>query len=379
LVLTAALVVLAVMSVFTRGFSGTRALFAPLPVEDPGSLVSIFYSGALNQPTGVPPGLVPFWRGNSHSLSGIAAFSHRPYSSHAQVTPDFFNLLGTRPRLGRLFRPGDRDVAVLSAGTWRGLYGSDPAVLGKRITVGSENYTVAGVLPDSFWAVSQRIAVWTPLEIEPQPAPGVPFLVGAVGRMKHGANAEKVRTDLFRTARDAHFFLPRPPQVTFFATNGRSVLGYLFGIAFALGIGSVMAVREPVRLGRGWRYWGFLTSKTLLVVAIPALAWIEMEGALHPRGELAVALAAIVPTLLFLAGGACALWWSFADQRARCPVCLQRLALPVRLGSWSSVLDPVKTEFLCESGHGSLCIPETESGLGDRWTTLDSSWGDLFR
>jgi hypothetical protein len=52
--------------------------------------------------------------------------------------------------------------------------------------------------------------------------------------------------------------------------------------------------------------------------------------------------------------------------------------MPVTMGSWSSVLEPVTTEFMCESGHGSLCVPETESGEPDRWTSLDPSWRELF-
>jgi len=33
---------------------------------------------------------------------------------------------------------------------------------------------------------------------------------------------------------------------------------------------------------------------------------------------------------------------------------------------------------LCEAGHGSLCIPDAETGEPDRWTALDSSWQELF-
>jgi hypothetical protein len=55
--------------------------------------------------------------------------------------------------------------------------------------------------------------------------------------------------------------------------------------------------------------------------------------------------------------------------------------MPVTIGSWSSpLLDPVSTELLCEQGHGSLCVPETQSSASepDRWTALDDSWRELF-
>jgi hypothetical protein len=70
--------------------------------------------------------------------------------------------------------------------------------------------------------------------------------------------------------------------------------------------------------------------------------------------------------------------WSFIEQRHRCPVCLKRLALPVTLGSWSSVLEPATTEFLCEKGHGSLSVTENGSGAPDHWTVFDVSWQSLF-
>jgi len=50
--------------------------------------------------------------------------------------------------------------------------------------------------------------------------------------------------------------------------------------------------------------------------------------------------------------------------------------MPVMIGSWASVFEPVTTELLCEEGHGSLCVPET--GQPDRWTPLDASWRELF-
>src|ERR1035441_10033165 len=58
-VLAAAGVALLAMAAVTHGFRGPRALFVPLPLEDPGSLVAVQYSGAMDEPSGVPPRLVP--------------------------------------------------------------------------------------------------------------------------------------------------------------------------------------------------------------------------------------------------------------------------------------------------------------------------------
>jgi hypothetical protein len=382
-VLTAAGAVLLTMAALTHGFRGPRALFEPLPLEDPGSLVAIQYSGAMDEPFGVPPRLVPLWRAKSSLLSDLAGFMHPQRTPRAWVTTSFFSLLGVRPALGRTFRPGDGDVAVLSGAAWRSLFGRDPRVIGKTIDVDGAPHVIIGILPETFWAISRSIDIWTPLTLEPQPAPSVPFLIGAVGRLKPGASEDKVRAELFEIARNANQFLPRPPQVTSFNAVPTHPYGpYMFALLFALVSGGVLVARAlPPPSGRGLRYWSFLVSKTLLLVAIPLLLWVEINGVILSSMPATLVrnmiLVVLTPAFVFIC--AFAVWWSFADQRGRCPVCLQLLTMPVSIGSWSSVLDPATTELVCDSGHGSLSFPDVVDGQPDRWTNLDPSWIELFR
>lgn len=367
-VFAAALTILLGIGIFSRGFQGTRGLFHALPVVNAEQLVSIGYSGTVMQPSGVPPRLLNAWTRNPAPLTGIAGYWHKPYAPLARVTPNFFDLLGTQPELGRLFRPGDQDAAVLTNSYWRTQFHSDPHILGSRVLANGHSYTVVGVLPDSFWALSERITVWTPLVLEPQPPPDVPFLIGAVGRLQPGVSRDQLRAGLFRSAKAVQPTLPRAPEIRgFAAVPGRRVIGYLLGLGFSAVIAIVvLAMQQPFPLRYGWRYWRFFATKLVLVLAIPLTLWIETAWTDAPS------------TLLFLAACSFALWWSFRDQRQRCPECFEFLAMPVTIGSWSSVLEPVSTEFLCESGHGSLCVPETEQGLRDRWTSLDASWRELF-
>jgi hypothetical protein len=369
---SAALAALVFIGILSQGFRGTRALFERLPIEDPGSLVALRYTGSVGQPAGVPPRLLPLWAAKASLVAGIAGFWHRTNSPHGHVTSNFFDVLGARPAHGRLFRPNDREVAVLSDSTWRNTFHADPRILGRRVTVDSREYTVVGVLQDSFWALSPQIGVWTPFSVEPQPGPDVPRLIGALVRLKPGATWQGLRSDLFRTAKNANQVLPRPPETWWAPLPSAQWPSYLLGIAFAIAVGAFLVARQQtVGLHHSWRYWRFLASKTLLLVLLPTLLWIE-SGRFMPMAARPAAM------LLFLAACSFAFWWSFADQRQRCPVCFERLALPVTLGSWSSVLEPVTTEFLCEFGHGSLCVPETEQGERDRWTTLDASWRGFF-
>lgn len=151
------------------------------------------------------------------------------------------------------------------------------------------------------------------------------------------------------------------------------LLALLTGMAL-VGIGGLPMLRS------NWRYWFFLSTKILAVVVLLPLAWIEgglaLRAAIHQEW-LRILLGGLAFTGVFIVAFGCALAWAFADQRRRCPVCLHLLALPVTFGSWSSVLDAVTTEFVCENGHGTLSIPETQTAPPDCWIALDPSWRGL--
>jgi hypothetical protein len=150
---------------------------------------------------------------------------------------------------------------------------------------------------------------------------------------------------------------------------------------FALFIGSVLATgtgRWPGG-GHGWRYWAFLSFKTISSATLVTLFWIELVAKLHPtyNNPFSV-LPALLATFAYVAFFGFTIEWCLSDQRARCPVCLNRLAMPVSVGSWASILEPARTELVCSSGHGSLAITEADTARADQWTNMDNSWKDLF-
>ncbi len=73
----------------------------------------------------------------------------------SRVSADFFDLLGSRPALGRLFRlgedrVGEEPVVVLSHRLWLRRWGRDSSVVGRRIDLDGRAATVIGVLPPEF-------------------------------------------------------------------------------------------------------------------------------------------------------------------------------------------------------------------------------------
>ncbi len=63
------------------------------------------------------------------------------------VTEDFFSTLGCPFLLGRGISIGETTTAVLSERVWRGSFGSDPAILGRKLILDGRVYSIAGVLP----------------------------------------------------------------------------------------------------------------------------------------------------------------------------------------------------------------------------------------
>jgi putative ABC transport system permease protein len=70
----------------------------------------------------------------------------------AQVSADFFPVVGIQPLLGRTFAPGAdhaggaREV-VLSKKLWTQRFGDDPGIINQTITLNDQGYTVIGVIP----------------------------------------------------------------------------------------------------------------------------------------------------------------------------------------------------------------------------------------
>jgi len=152
------------------------------------------------------------------------------------------------------------------------------------------------------------------------------------------------------------------------------LVAYLFPVVFGLSASLILALSRISFRGR--RYWQvlFFFSKTLALMAIVVLLWVEGGAALRraiPFETLRHIAGGILFAIAFVGALGWTVLWSIADQNHRCSVCLRRLVAPVRMGSWASVFEPATIEWLCEDGHGALCEPGTETGPQLHWIDLD--------
>ena len=76
-------------------------------------------------------------------------------------------MLGVQPILGRTLRPeedirGQHRVVVLSERLWTRRFGGDPNILGRKLSLGGEPFTVVGVMGPTF-RLPEFAELWTPL------------------------------------------------------------------------------------------------------------------------------------------------------------------------------------------------------------------------
>src|SRR5580704_14252786 len=120
--------------------------------------------------------------------------------SIARVTPDFFNVLGTRPARGATFGGSDsgNPSIVLSHRLWIQEFGGDRSIIGKTVSSAGHPYTVVGVMPSEFRIPSLDPEAWVPLQDADwkNTKPGA-LRLQVVARLRHGVNvtqAEQVLT-----------------------------------------------------------------------------------------------------------------------------------------------------------------------------------------
>ncbi|MDR3451715.1 MAG: ABC transporter permease, partial [Rhodoferax sp.] len=194
----------------------------PIPgASDTGNLVTIMRGAWSTSPS--PPLSYPDYRDlrqMNHSFSGILAYHHewatltggdtpqRIYA--ANITSNYFDVLGIRPFLGRFFRPdeeaqqGGVPYVVLGYELWQSRFDADPAIVGKSIEINQRPLTVIGVAPAGFIGCMTgiRTDAWAPLDVSTEPGSNSWIdrrshdWLNVMGRLRPGVSRENATEDL---------------------------------------------------------------------------------------------------------------------------------------------------------------------------------------
>jgi predicted permease len=155
-------------------------------------------------------------------IPAIAAHAPRPFSladgaaadrvAGAVVSGNYFSLLGVHPAAGRFFAededrtPGTHAVAVIGHGLWRRRFASDPGVIGRRVTLNAQAFTVIGVTPPEFTGTTAGTVtdVYVPMMMAPSTVPGAARILEnpnwgwlrLIGRLAPGATHPQAQAAL---------------------------------------------------------------------------------------------------------------------------------------------------------------------------------------
>jgi hypothetical protein len=161
-------------------------LFKGLPYPEPDRIVAISSTNlSKNQPE-IWAAYPDFqdWRAQAKAFKGLAAAQLSAsnisdpdmpavqYQS-ARVSSNTFSLIGQRPFMGRDFLPEEDQatgalVTILGYSLWKTRYGGDPNILGKKLRLNEQQFTVIGVMPEGV-KFPYNDELWTPLSA-PGPA-----------------------------------------------------------------------------------------------------------------------------------------------------------------------------------------------------------------
>ena len=114
----------------------------------------------------------------------------------ANVQMNVFPVLGVRPIYGRNFtaeedRPNGPSVVILGNSLWQRRFGGDPSVIGRKIQISGQTYTIVGIMPNGFrlpvdFGSGGSSEAWFPLATDAAAQGAVPGPEFPKGGANHG-------------------------------------------------------------------------------------------------------------------------------------------------------------------------------------------------
>ena len=243
----------------------------------------------------------------------------------AEVSGQYFEVVGIQPLLGRLLNradddhPGASESAVLSWPAWKNDFNGDTSVVGRTVRINKHPYTIVGVTPEGFYGTEKmgQLDIFVPMANEASleaddwlEARGRSNAYGVV-RIKDGVTMPQVQADLDTIAARSKqqypkeeerltYKLVRPGLMgDFFGAPARSFLAGVLGLAGIVllascaNLGGLFAARTAdrtrelaIRMAIGssrWRVVRQILSEAILIaifggVFACGLAWMALSG-----------------------------------------------------------------------------------------------------
>jgi predicted permease len=187
----------------------------------------------------------------------------------AEVSGQYFEVVGIQPFLGRLLNradddhPGASEAVVLSWSAWKNNFNRDPNIVGKSVRINKHPYTIVGVTPESFYGTEKigMMDIFVPMANEAS-LDGDDWLetrrephVYSIVRIKDGVTLPQVQADLDTIAARVTHQCPKEEEKLSLKVTRPGLMGEFFGepargfLAGVLGLAGIVLLAACANLG----------------------------------------------------------------------------------------------------------------------------------
>jgi predicted permease len=152
------------------------------------------------------------WHDQSGSFSAMAYYTYfgddatavtvrsmAEYTPTAEVTPEFFEVFGVQPVLGRDFSAEERKTGsgvLIGYAYWQSHFGGRPEVLGQTVRMLEMNFAIVGVMPQGF-SYPDKTDIWLAANsFSPETSHRSAHNYRVVGRLKPGVTLERAQAEM---------------------------------------------------------------------------------------------------------------------------------------------------------------------------------------
>lgn len=186
-------------------------LLKPLPYPEPERIVQVWEKPPNYDRNGISTMNFLDWQRQNTVFTAMAAQTGGSFTltggkepvqlRAARVSARFFGILGVKPALGRTFasdedQPGHEQVVVMSHRLWESRFGSDAAIIGRKIVLDEHPFTVIGIMPAGTRFDRDWNDIWVPLAFQPQDMTRDFHWMIAWARLKPGVTLEAARQQM---------------------------------------------------------------------------------------------------------------------------------------------------------------------------------------